>query len=74
MTVIFVVSTNFNFCEVTDFRFSLNLKVDLSAAEKVMAGPKMLKFNIAFALIGIVGGFAGFFIFVFALENFHAGK
>ena len=33
-----------------------------------------LKLHIAFSLLGLIGGIAGFFVFVFAFYNFHAGK
>ena len=33
-----------------------------------------LKIHLAFAMIGLVGGIAGFVAFVFAFHNFHAGK
>jgi len=32
-----------------------------------------LKIHLAFAMIGLVGGIAGFVAFVFAFHNFHAG-
>jgi len=32
-----------------------------------------LKLHIAFSLLGLIGGIAGFFVFVFAFYNFHAG-
>jgi len=32
-----------------------------------------LKLHVAFSLLGLIGGIAGFFVFVFAFYNFHAG-
>lgn len=33
-----------------------------------------IKVNIFFALLGLIGGVAGFLIFVFGFYNFHAGN
>ena len=33
-----------------------------------------LKVHFGFAILGVIGGIAGFVAFVFAFHNFHAGE